>query len=207
MKKLLLTIFIAAISTCFSYGQLRIDTKKELNYSHQSIIDFIKDNNFEYALISWGTSTWMYSERNFYCLFIQHGKYYLANISTSVIPQPKLLDQGIIVKQKLLTKIETDSVMKLIKPDSAFRYNQTDLDKLPRSCSYVKDGKTMGLYAIHDAATSFLMEYSNSKTRLLSYYAASEYLGACYPYVKEFGILKGLVNAADQLYGATKNLK
>jgi hypothetical protein len=206
MKKLLPIIFIACFCCGISYGQLRIDTKQKLNYSHQSIIDLVNNNHFEYALISWGTSTWLRTDCDFKCLLKQNGKWYLAFVSRLLVPQPEALDEGIKVKERQLTQTQADSILKIVKPDSAFRYTQADLDKLPPSCSYMKDGKPAGLYAIYDAGTSFLMQLSNNKIQLLSYYAAENYLSSCYPYLKEFGILKGLVNTTQQMYLITKDL-
>lgn len=206
MKFLLLLLLSFSCGRAFSQLQIEEKSKVHIAHSVDDLVGFAKTNQFDYALMGWYTSTWMSVTDEVYCLFRQQNTWYLAKISRTI---GGLMTEPIryAVKQRKLNDIEADSVRLILNAPLAFRYNLVDFDKLPSSCQYQKDGKTTGLIDVQDAATFHLLQISNQEIKSIYYYAPDEYLNRCYPYVKEFGILKGLVNTVSKLFEQTKDLK
>ncbi len=204
MKKLILFLFLSFVYI-ISYAQLDINNKVKLVAEKESVINFINSNKFDYAVICWQSSNWETLSDSFSCLLKQNNKWFLAKI---ISPKFQLQDfyRFNIIDKKLKRK-EVKSLKKEFRIDSAFFYTQEELSALPDECSYNLNGKPEGLMLVNDAATYHSIKYENSKVNSLSYYAPDVYLAKCYPYVTEYGILKGIVNLSDKISFATKKLK
>lgn len=200
MKRLLSIIYLCFISSLL-FAQLKVKNDVIIKPTKESVENFIHVNNFDYAIISWYTSTWMSSYDRFSGLVKQNGTWFLIKISN---PRYGLSGKSRMdIKSKSLNAQELKTVLDSAKIDSAFLYSQDQLSALPDKCSYIKDGKPAGLYQIIDAATFHLAKYEQKEYKFLSYYAPKNYLSSCYPYFPEFGILKGLVNTCDFLAKVT----
>lgn len=205
MKSFLLLLFLI-FSFWPAYSQLQIDEKSKVNIAHSeiSLTDFINTNKFDYAIIAWYNLSRVTITDEIYCLFQQQNNWYLAKLSRTLQPP---LPPFFVINQCILTQLEADSITLKLNAAAAFQNKQEDFDKLPQFCQYEKDGKITGLIDVQDAATYHLLQLSNKEIRSLYFYAPDNYLKRCYPYVKEFGILKGFVNTVTQLSNQTKNLK
>ncbi len=198
---LLLLFFLNAKS------QLKIEDKsKQYNLaSTADITNFISDNNFDYALICWYSSTWMRMYSNFDCLIKQGNNWYLAKIIRRKYNNaPAKLEPPFKIYQKSLNKAQVDSVWNKIDPAKAFKYSQSDFDKLPAPCVYKINGKESGFFDIQDAVTYHLIQFANKKVNSLYFYAPDYYLEKCSVHLPEFNILKGFIQATQQLSIATK---
>jgi hypothetical protein len=203
--KYLLVAFVNCLFAYSANGQLVINKNLKLHPNETSIEKFSAVNNFDYALIVWVTSNWSNSNEEFSCLIKQNNNWYITKIlSPNMSGPPELVPM--VIKQRRLKKTQADSLMNILKPDSAFRYSQSEFTNLPDTCSHIKDGKRTGLYGISDAATYHLVEISDKKAKRLFFYAPEDYLSRCYPYVPEFGILRGFVNSCNELWKATSKL-
>lgn len=206
MARYLLSILFLFLSVQFSYGQLKVSKEQRLVATDVKVFEFIKANNFEYALITWDTPNGLNSHNLFSCLLRQNGSWYLARISspayTSPVPQIK-----ISVQQTRLAGDQADSLMSIFKPDSAFSITQEDLYKLPDPCYYMENGKHNGMGRPSHGVRNHLVQFSKGGTSSLSFYATERFLEKCYPYVAKFRILKGFVNTFTGLSKAVKNTK
>lgn len=204
MKFLLLLLLSFNIGSAFSQLQIEENSKIHIAHSADELVKFTKANHFDYALMSWYTSDWISISDEVYCLFKQRNNWYLAKISRTI--RSSIEPVKYEIKQRKLNDLQADSVRSKLNPQSAFKYTLADFKKLPPSCQYQKDGKTTGLLSVADAGTSHLLQVDKQEVKSIYFYAADEYLDRCYPYVKEFGILKSLVNTVNQLNIQTKNL-
>lgn len=203
--KSLLIFFLFLVLAGNVKAQLVIDKSLKIDEKKESVRNFITHNNFDYALISWTTSTWMRSNDYFYGLVKQSGKWYLVKISSSKYDLPN--QYTLTENSKLLSKKELTSIKKELKIDSTFFHSQDELSSLPDACSYIKNGKPDGLLFIADAATYYLLNFEKNNFTSLSYYAPNSYLKKCYPYIPEFGKLKGLVNTSEGFWKVLKDFK
>jgi hypothetical protein len=203
--KYLLVVFISCLFVYRANGQLVINKDFKLRPTDASVEKFIAVNNFDYALIVWSTSNWSNANEQFSCFIKQNNNWYITKIlSPNVSGPPELVPM--VIKQTILKKTQADSLINILKPDSAFCYSQSEFTNLPDTCSHIKDGKRTGLYGIYDAATYHLVEISNKNVKRLLFYAPEDYLSRCYPYAPEFGILRGFVNSCNELWKATSKL-
>ena len=198
MKYLLCIAFISLFYNC-SYAQLVLNDQIQIEHNDKlnSLAKYIAYHKFDYALVSWSTSTWINSYDEFLCLFIKNDKYSLVQIKSSTY-QPVGFPNKLFIKQKPLIKEQADSLLKVLKTDSTFYYKQADFDKLPDECIYKKDGKIY-TSSIMDAGTSHLARFVGSRTEYLTTYAADFHIENCYPYAPEYGILKAFVNTIRHL--------
>lgn len=188
-------------------SQLKIEGKSKpfATRSEADIRKFIALNNFNYALIASYTSPWTSSiNSEIYGLIQQESDWYIVKIK-NVEPIPTKL--GFHLMQRKLDNAEIDSIWHKLDPESAFKYNQEDFDKLPESCQYMENGKHKGLLSVYDAATYHLVQLSNKEIKTLNFYAPDVYVERCYPHFQEYGILKGFMNTAGRLSKLTEKLK
>lgn len=201
--KSLLIFFLFFILVGNVKAQLVIDKSFKIDEKKESVRNFIKHNNFDYALFSWTTSTWLNSSDDFYGLVKQGAKWYLVKISS---PKYSLINQyQLSIKLQGLKKSELTKIRSELKLDSTFMYSQDEISALPDECTYEKDGKVYRLNTINDAATYHLVNFEQRKFTSLSSYAPNEYLKRCFPYSPEFGKLKGLVNTSKGFWKVFKD--
>ncbi|MES2064907.1 MAG: hypothetical protein V4456_23525 [Bacteroidota bacterium] len=201
-------LLVGLINCLFAFkasGQLIINKNLKLLSNETSVEKFVTANNFDYALVVWSNSNWSSINEQFSCLIKQNNTWYITKILSPTVSGPPEL-APLIIKQIKLSKIQADSLINILKPDSAFRYSEWQFANLPDTCGYIKNGKRTGIYGIHDAGTYHLVELSNKKTKTLRFYAATQYLYTCYPHIPEFGILQNFVNTCTKLWKATDNL-
>jgi hypothetical protein len=196
---------INCLFTLSANAQLIVNKTAFLNDDEVSVSEFISANKFEFALVTWKTSTWFSEFKIFSGLFKQNNKWYLAEISSPAIAGPSGVST-LHVKQVELSERRLQPLLNELQPDSAFYYNQQAFNGLPDTCSYVKNGKRMGLYGISDAGTYHLFSLSNSKLKYLHYYAPSAYISKCYPFVPLYKILLNFINTCDRLWNATNRI-
>lgn len=182
-----------------AFCQLKIE-EKSTQYTLEStpaITNFILDNNFDYALICWYSSPWSSVYSNFDCLIKQENNWYLAKIIRRKDNTPAKL--AFKIYQKSLNKAQIDSVWNKIDSAKAFKYSQNDFNKLPEPCVYKINEKESGFYAISDAATYHLIQLADKKVKSLHFYAPDYYIDKCSVHLPEFNILKGFMQAVNQL--------
>ena len=193
MKSLLVSVLFIVLALNIK-AQLVIDKSFKIDETQESVRKFITHNKFDFALVSWTVSNWVKTHYYFQGLVKQGGKWYLIKISSpkiSIINSYKLIDNS-----KKLSKKELNLIRKDLKIDSTFIYSQDEISSLPDICQYIKNGKQRGLLSVSDGGKWCLVKYEKNKFTSLSSYAPNTYLQNCYPYVPEFGKLKGLVNTS-----------
>jgi hypothetical protein len=194
-----LTFFCCCLCISICYGQLDINRTKPIKPNFTSVTEFIKTNNFEYALVAWYTSIWPRTEEEFYCLVKQNGNWYLTKLRSPKNQNiPGILN--VVTNERWLKPFKADSLLNEIKPDSAFRYTQEQFNNLPLEYTYTKDGLTyeVGNY-ISDAATYYLLQYANHTISTLHYYAPTTRVENFFPYVPQYSMLNGFIHATNTL--------
>jgi hypothetical protein len=191
--KTFVILFLSLLICLNSSAQIPLNENFKMvsNQKFKSLTDFVNYHKIDYALVVWYTSNWIASFDVYSCLFRKGDKWSLVEIkddASKAVGFPYKL----FIKQKALNTNGSDSLLNVLKIDSAFRYKQSDFDNLPEICEYKKDGKMQGMYGIMDAATTYLVQIKAGKTDVLTFYAANQYLESCYPYVPKFGIFKRL---------------
>lgn len=161
---------------------------------------FLEKNDFEYAIAAHSPSQRLTGSKTFTCLAKQSDIWYLFQISGPYTLSPVAqLRVRPVVRQKMLSASEIDSVMKIIQPDVGMKYSQQDLNALPKSCESVSYGKKGTFCCLSDAGTIYLAERSAEKVVSLSFYGAGTYIMKCLPLNPEFEILNGMVNTFQKL--------
>jgi hypothetical protein len=162
---------------------------------------FLERSNFEYALLSYSTSTWITAPRTFSGVVKQHNNWYLLQMSerSVVYPDTGPLRARPLVRQKPLTDEQADSILAILMPDEGMRYTQGELNTLPTSCESVSRGVKGTFYGVSDNPTYYLFERSYGLTVSRSFYAADTYIQKCLPLNPEFKILKGMMNTVQKL--------
>lgn len=204
--KYYLSILITCLSVSLCYGQLHLNTDRTIQANEPAVSRFIKENHIDEALIAWFTSNWMHTENTFYCLLKQDGNWYAATLISAEREQPVAFKMNLKVKEAKLNSSQADSLMNVLKPDSAFKYTQNTFAKLGSlPVEYTKDG-VGHRYSIHDAGVYHLLKLEADESSYRTYYAPADILRVAYPYNRQYGILLGFVNTADGLTSATKAL-
>lgn len=199
MKKLFLSL-IAILFINFCFGQLKLKTQNRIEPTEKGVLEFIKKNNFDFALMNWTTTNWLGINDQFCGFFKQNKKYYIAKIISTAIP-PRNEFTPLKISVRRLKKNEATQLIDLLQLDSAFKYKQYDFDRIPEYCTYVSNGDTINL-SLFDYNTFHLMKFSDGETRYLKKYAADYLLENCGPFIKEFKNLRGFVNSFQQLIKA-----
>ena len=205
--KYFVTATVLLLSVEYGFAQLNLNNKLKISSKDKlkSIADFVTYHKLDYALVLWSTSNWSSSFEVYSCLFKKGNKWSLVQIKNDKY-KARDFPYTLLIQQKALSGKQIDSILNVLKVDSTFCYKQSDFDKLPETCEYVKDGQKQGLYSIMDASTSHLVQFKEGKIEVLNFYAADDYLKHCYPYISQFGILKGYVNTVNHLEQTCWNL-
>lgn len=195
-------VVVTTFITFSAAGQLKVNSSCKLKPDTLSVKQFIKQNNFSYALAAWSTSNWFSLTDSYYLLIKQEGKSYLALIKSDYKGNIELES----VRSRVLTTNETASIMSILQPDVNFLYSQEQFDNLGNGCKHVEAG-IIFYRTIADGGYFNLLQYSGSDFQTIKAYAPAFYLENCIQYEPAFGILKGLVNTYTKLQEAAVRLK
>lgn len=190
-------ILLSAFNPAFSQLVL---THENGSIPMGSVELFLKRNSFDYAIAAESTSPWIADSKMFTCLVKQERSWFLFQISQ---PQAHSSVPGLrvkpIVKQLKLSRLQADSLLKIIKPEEGMKYSQEELYKLPSKCEVVYGEKKALFFGVSDAATYHLAERSADKVVAISFYAPYVYLEKCQELNGQFKILTGLLNSFEKL--------
>lgn len=201
MKSFLISVLFLVL-VINAKAQLSIDKNIRIDGTQESVRKFISHHQFDYALFSWNTNYGSSSTDEFKSIIKQNNNWYLLKIkykNYSIAGLPT-----VIVDERKLTEIELKTISIDLKTDSTFLFSQDEVSSLPDKCIYTKDGKERGLLSVIDGVRLYLVKYEDKTFTSLSYYAPQSYLQNCYPYVPEFGKLKGLVNTSEGFWKVFK---
>lgn len=199
---LILPATLLSISCCF--GQLKIDTLQMPKPETESVINFVKHNNFDYALVLWYTSNWITPGHSFYCFIKQNKQWYLVHISSPISPQLTSPYNKIVIKETALDKQKAENIYGILNPDAAFRYTQDEFNKLPQTCTYKLNDKQIRIYEIMDAGTNHLIMLDGKKITSLEFYAPDHLIENCGKYIPKLHQLDGFISTSHKLYELTK---
>lgn|SRR5690554_5214058 len=96
--------------------------------------------------------------------------------------------------ERPVTKDEAHEILVESASDRLFAIGQKRFDSLPKTCEG-EPGKKEGIAGkIWDAGTITVIEYTQSATKKIQFYAADLYFDTCYPHQPEFEILGTLLH-------------
>lgn len=209
-------IFIAVLFTIFisgsAFAQLTIKRQQQLAASNEAVSKFVKDNSFDYALITWNTSNWLRIDHSFACIIKQKDKWFLAKITSVDIPPRNQKLKNVVIKYKKLSETERDSVMRILKIKAAFATSQANFDKVSVQDSYIdysagiENGKEIFFDRCKDCNVHYLFEYTKRYSQARQYYAAEFLMESKCPDDSDFRAVKAFFNSYSNLEKLLNNM-
>ncbi len=99
-----------------------------------------------------------------------------------------------------ISKEDATKILLSAAADSTFFIGQAQLDQLPAECTPDPTNSRSGIGGhISDVGDISVIEYRRGIIRIRKLYAADSFYKYCYPYHKEYAILKPLLNTSDVL--------